>query len=136
MRVLAIDYGTKRIGIALSDPMCIFPSIIETIPNDEKAYNNLTDIISKNNVNRIVLGFPNQDNRKLSSLAEEILRFKNKLELITAIQIVLWDEHFTSKIAEERIIQSVTKKSKRRDKSLVDAHSAAIILEEYLKLNQ
>ena len=135
MRVLAIDYGRKRIGIALSDPMCIFPSIIEAIPNDEKVYKNLSDIISKNNVNRIVLGFPNEDNRKLSSFGEEILRFKNKLEIITAIQIVLWDEHFTSKIAEERIIQSVTKKSKRRDKSLVDAHSAAIILEEYLKLN-
>ncbi len=136
MRVLAIDYGTKRIGIALSDPLCIFPSIIETIPNDQKAYKNLSDIISKNNVNKIVLGFPKEDNGKSSTLVKEIIRFKNELEKLSAIDIVLWDEQYTSKIAEDRIIRTVSKKSKRRNKALVDAHSAAIILEEYLNLKQ
>ena len=66
-------------------------------------------------------------------LAKEILTFKAKLEKKSNLEVILWDEHFTSKMAESRIINTVTKKSKRRDKSLIDAQSAAIILEEYLK---
>lgn len=135
-RVLAIDYGTKRIGFALSDPLRLFPSIISTIPNDNISFTKLLEIISHNNVTSIIIGCPIQEKEKKSKLVEEILKFKSKLDNLTKLKSELWDEHYTSKIAEARIINSVTKKSKRRNKSLVDAHSAAVILEEYLKTNR
>jgi len=132
-RVLAIDYGSRRVGIAISDPLCLFPSITITIPNDKNLFSGLMDLIRGKNVNKIILGYPFNDDGVLSDLGNEILKLKTRLENTSKIKIDLWDEHFTSKMASSRIISSVTKKSKRRDKSLVDAHAAAIILEEYLR---
>lgn len=131
-RVLAIDYGSKRIGIAISDPLCLFPSITITIPNDKNFFSEILNLIQEKNVNKIILGYPFDDNGVTSVLGKEILKFKTRLENILKIKIDLWDEHLTSKMASSRIISSVTRKSKRRNKSLVDAHAAAIILEEYL----
>jgi putative holliday junction resolvase len=132
-RVLAIDYGSKRIGIAISDPLCLFPSITITIPNDKISFSKLINLIWEKNVNKIILGYPCNDN---GVIGKEILKFKTRLENIIKIKIDLWDEHLTSKMAESRILNSVAKKSKRRNKSLVDAHAAAIILEEYLRSSE
>lgn len=134
-RILAIDYGEKRIGLALSDPLKIIASPYKIIPNDEKKYENLLKIIQENNVDEIVLGCPfkHSHNEKENPLLEKIFELKEKLEEITKIQIVLWDEAYTSKEASRRLIEVVPKKMKRRDKSLIDIHSATIILEEYMK---
>jgi putative Holliday junction resolvase len=132
-RVLAIDYGSKRIGIAISDPFRLFPSITITLTNDSNIFPELLKLISEKNVDTIILGYPDDDINAPTQLAKEILKFKRELELKSKIQIVLWDEQLTSQMAVSRIISSVTKKSKRKNKSLVDAQSAAIILEEYLK---
>ena len=132
-RVLAIDYGSKRIGIALSDPFRLFPSITITLANDNNIFTELLKIISEKNVDKIILGFPDNEGKPSTQIAKEILKFKNALELKSKLQIELWDEHLTSQMAMSRIISSVTKKSKRQNKSLVDAQSASIILEEYLK---
>lgn len=134
-RILAIDYGTKRIGYALSDPLRLFPSTIATIPNDRNIFSKLSEIVLKNDVIKIIIGCPTSEIGKTAKLVEEIMKFKLKVEELTQIKSEIWDEHYTSKIAKERIIVSVTKKSKRLNKSLVDAHSAALILEEYLKIN-
>ncbi len=132
-RVLAIDYGSKRIGIAISDPFRLFPSITITLTNDKNIFSELLKMISEKNIDKIILGYPDDDIKAPTRLAKDILKFKSKLELKSKIQIELWDEQVTSQMAVSRIISSVTKKSKRQNKSLVDAQSAAIILEEYLK---
>lgn len=132
-RVLAIDYGSKRIGIAISDPFRLFPSITITLTNDKNIFSELLKIISEKNVDKIILGYPDNDSKPATQIAKEILKFKSALELNSKILIDLWDEQLTSQMAVSRIISSVTKKSKRQNKSLIDAQSAAIILEEYLK---
>lgn len=131
-RILAIDYGRKRIGIAISDPLKLFPSKTFTLINDYKIFSEIKKIITENNIELIILGFPFGSNESTIQLSEEILKFKAEVEDIAKVDVRLWDERLTSKIAESRIIDSVTKKSKRQDKSLVDSHSAAILLEEYL----
>ncbi len=131
-RILAIDYGAKRIGLALSDPMLTFAYAFKTLNNDSNLFKNLKLIISEKNIVKIILGLPYQDDGNLSSNANDILKFKLKLETDFKIEVILRDESYTSEIAKSLILQSVTKKSKRRDKGLVDRNSAAIILQEYL----
>lgn len=134
-RILAIDYGEKRIGLALSDPLKIIASPYKIIPNDDKKYENLIKIIQENNVDEIVLGCPfeHSENKPQNPLVNKIQEFKDQLEKLTNIKITLWDEAYTSKEASRRLIEVVPKKMKRRDKSLIDIHSATIILEEYMK---
>ena len=122
-RVLAIDYGSKRIGVAISDPFRLFPSITITLANDNNMFTELLKIISEKNVDKIILGFPDNEDKPTTQIAKDILKFKNELELKSKLQIELWDEHLTSQMAMSRIISSVTKKSKRQNKSLVDAQS-------------
>ena len=131
-RILAIDYGEKRIGLALSDPMMTFAYAFQTLNNDSKFFNNLKQIIIEKNIEKIVLGLPYQDDGKLSSNANQIFKFKENLEAEFQKEVILRDERYTSEIAKSMILQSVNKKSKRRDKGLVDRNSAAIILQEYL----
>ncbi|HOJ38659.1 MAG TPA: Holliday junction resolvase RuvX [Ignavibacteriales bacterium] len=134
-RILAIDYGEKRIGLALSDPLKIIASPYKSIENNNKTFDILLQIIKENDVDEIILGCPFQhsDNEKENPLINKIYDFKEKLEKLSNIKIILWDETLTSKEASRRIIEVVPKKMKRRDKSLIDMHSAAIILEEYMK---
>jgi putative Holliday junction resolvase len=130
-RILAIDYGIKRIGLALSDPLKIFAYPYKTLNNSSSVFNEIVSLIKEQNVIKIILGLPDGDNISTKDLREKIFKLKEKLEK-TGKEVILWDESFTSLIAGEKILQSVTKKSKRRDKGLLDQHSAAIILQEYL----
>jgi putative Holliday junction resolvase len=129
-RYMGIDYGESRIGLALSDPLQTFAYSYKTIKNDKSLWQNITSIIKQKNVTKVVLGIP--DAKRNKDLVEKILSFKNKIETMFKIKVITWNEEFTSAIAQERIIQSVTKKKNRRDKGLIDRNSAAIILEEYL----
>ena len=129
-RFLGIDYGERRIGLALSDPLFTFAYSYKTLKNDKDLWKSITVIIDQKNVTRVLLGMP--DVKRNKSLAENIFSFKKKLETKFNIKVITWNEEFTSAIAQERIIESVTKKKKRKDKGLIDRNSAAIILEEYL----
>ena len=129
-RFLGIDYGERRIGLALTDPLKKFAYSYKTIKNDKELWQNITSIITEKNITKVLLGMPDAKRNKL--LTERILTFRNKIETKFKIEVITWDEEFTSAIAQERIIQSVGKKKKRRDKGLIDRNSAAIILEEYL----
>jgi putative Holliday junction resolvase len=131
-RVLAIDYGSKRIGLALSDPLLIFSYSYKTILNDDKLWYNLDQVIKEKEVVKIILGMPYQENGKLSSNAPMILKFKEALSKKYSIDIIEWDESQTSERAKEIIIQTVPGKKKRRDKGLIDKGSASIMLQEYL----
>lgn len=83
-------------------------------------------------MNKIILGFPKKSNRPDKDITKNVLEFKNKLSLKFNLEVILWDESYTSEMAKQIIIKSVVKKSKRRDKGLIDQNSAAIILQEYL----
>jgi len=129
-RILSIDYGNKRIGLALSDPLFTFAYPYKTIINDKNLWENIAEIIKDKNVVRVILGLPNESKNK--SLATVISKFKTEIEKRFKLEVISWDEEYTSAIAQERIIESITKKSKRRDKGLIDRNSAAVILQEYL----
>jgi putative Holliday junction resolvase len=131
-RILAIDYGAKRIGLALSDPLLIFAYNYKTILNDDKLWNNLDQVIKEKQVVKIILGIPYQLNGNLSSNAPAILKFKELLFKRYALDIIEWDESNSSQKAKEIIIQTVSGRKKRRDKGLIDMGSASIILQEYL----
>ena len=131
-RVMAIDFGEKRIGIALSDPLLTFAYPYTTLSNDTNLYKNFEKIILEKNINKIVLGLPSSLKTASAKIAEKVKNFKNELIKRFKIEIILWDEEYTSVIAEQRVIESVARKKKRKDKSLVDQNAAAIILQEYL----
>ncbi|HSD64736.1 MAG TPA: Holliday junction resolvase RuvX [Ignavibacteriaceae bacterium] len=131
-RFLAIDYGLKRIGLALSDPLNLFAYPFKTILQDQHLWNELEKIIQEKNVNKIILGYPYKSGGGRSGIAIAIEKFAKDLTKRFAIEIIFWDEHYTSAIAQAKILESVTKKSKRRDKGLLDMNSAAIILQEYI----
>ena len=131
-RVLAIDYGSKRIGLALSDPLLIFSYSYKTIFNDDKLWYNLDQVIKEKQVTKIILGMPYQENGKLSSNAPQIIKFKAALSKKYSLDIIEWDESQTSDRAKELILQTVPGKKKRRDKGLIDRGSASIMLQEYL----
>jgi putative Holliday junction resolvase len=131
-RILALDFGSKRIGLALTDPLLIFAYAYKTILNDDKLWYNLDQVIKEKEVIKIILGIPYQENGNLSSNAPVILKFKDALAKRYSLEIIEWDESQTSERAREIIIQTVPGKKKRKDKGLVDRGSASIMLQEYL----
>ena len=131
-RILALDYGAKRIGIALSDPLMTFAYPHITIKNDNKTWNELDKLIKGKNVIKIILGYPFREDGRSSTLSPTITKFKENLEKRYKIEVILWDERYTSSIATEMMIISNNKKSRRRDKGIIDRNAAAIILQEYL----
>lgn len=134
-RYLAIDFGLRRIGLALTDPLKLFAYPFDTINNDNKLWENLKRIIKEKNIVKIILGNPLKESGEESAMSLKVMDFKNHLEKKFNIQIILWDERYTSSLAKESILESVTKKKKRRDKGLVDRNAAAIMLKEYLESN-
>lgn len=131
-RILGIDYGLKRIGLSLSDPTLTLASPLPTIQNDNKSLEKILDIIKKNDVEKIVIGYPINMNGTQSKICEVIDEFILKLSKKIKIEIIKRDERLTSYIAQQQILESVKSKKKRQDKSLVDQFSARIILQEYL----
>lgn len=131
-RIMALDFGMKRIGVALSDQLKMFAYAHTTILNNEKTFEQLRELIKEKLVSEIVLGIPNENRISKTSIVENIKKFKVELEQRFSIKVIFWDETFTSSIAQQRIIESVNKKQKRQSKDLLDMHSAAIILQEYL----
>ena len=132
-RYMAIDYGEKRVGLALTDPLKIIASPYMTLLNDEKFIPKLLQIIQEQKVAKIILGLPFCDNGTEARLAPAIRRFKDDLYNMAKVEILFFDERYSSSIAEERIRSTVAKKSKRRQKSLIDMNAAAVILEDYLQ---
>lgn len=132
-RILAIDYGQKRVGFAVTDELRICANALATIHVSE-AYNFLMDYISKENVDIIVVGEPKTMKNENSDSARFIEPFINRLRKnITHIPIVRMDERFTSKIAFQTMIDAGISKKKRQDKALVDKISATLILQSYMQ---
>jgi len=129
---MGIDFGERRIGIALSDPLSIFAYPFTTLQNDLAFMNNLSKIILEKNIAKVILGLPSSKFKSSAELSKKVQKLKQEIETKFKIEVILCDEDFSSAIAKEKVIESVTKKSKRKNKDLLDKHSAAIILQEYL----
>lgn len=131
-RILAIDYGARRIGIAITDPLRMFSIPLSTIPNDKNMWNSLLRIFDTYEIELVVIGYPLKESGEKSSSTEMVEKFKDELENKIKQAILFVDERYSSEIAQQRIIESVPSKKKRRDKSLVDKNAAAVILQSYL----
>jgi len=137
-RILGIDYGRKRTGVAVTDPLQIIAGNLATVPTHE-LMQFIRDYISREQVDCIVIGKPTQLNGEPSESMKYITPFVNRLNKeLPDMPVVMYDERFTSTIAHQAMIDGGMKKSDRRDKSRVDAIAATIILNDYLqsKLNQ
>ena len=132
MRILAIDYGEKRTGIAVTDQMQIIASGLTTIPS-ATALNFLKDYFAKENVEAVLIGDPKQMNGEPSQSADAINAFTQKFtEQFPDMKVVRVDERFTSKMAFQTMISSGLKKKQRQNKGLIDEISATIMLQDYL----
>jgi putative Holliday junction resolvase len=132
-RVMAIDYGTKRTGLAVTDPLQIVPVGLDTVPT-EKIFEFLQQYLSEEAVETIVVGEPFYPDGQPSQIHHLVVGFARKLrELFPEVEVVMHDEQFTSEEAKAVIQQSGARKKKRRDKSLVDKVSAVLILKDYLE---
>jgi len=131
-RVLAIDFGEKKTGIAISDELQIIASGLTTVPTRD-IFTFLADYLSKESVETIVVGEPKTLKNKPSESEKFITPFINKLKKIyPIIKIERIDERFTSKIAFQSMIDSGLKKKQRQNKELIDEISATIILQSFL----
>ncbi|MCX2678553.1 Holliday junction resolvase RuvX [Galbibacter sp. EGI 63066] len=131
-RILALDYGEKRTGIAVTDELQIIASGLTTVATPE-LLSFLKEYTSKESVELIVVGQPKRMNNEFSDVESVILSFLEKLkEEIPNIPVKRIDERFTSKIAFQSMIDSGVKKKQRRRKELLDEVSATVILQSYL----
>ena len=131
-RILAIDYGEKRTGIAVTDELQIIASGLITVKTDE-LIKFLIDYTNREQVELFIVGLPKQMNNSDSESEKHILSFLKQLKKsLPKIPIKRIDERFTSKIAFQTMIDSGLKKKQRRNRGLVDEISATIILQSYL----
>lgn len=132
-RIIAIDYGKKRTGLAVSDPLKIIAGGLTTLSSHE-VIDFLNNYIKKENVDLIILGEPRQMNYEFSENMSRVNVFKKKLtQSIPHIEIKMVDERFTSVLAHKAMLEGGLKKEKRQNKGLVDELSATILLQSYLE---
>jgi len=134
-RIIAIDYGLKRTGLAWTDPLQIIASGLETVPTPD-LLPTLKSLVEKNPVEGFLLGWPTRLDGSDTHSTEAVRKFHKQLNKTFSGQWVeLWEEQFTSKMAVQAMVQSGMSKKKRREKGMVDRMSATLILQEYLESN-
>lgn len=134
MRILSIDYGKKRTGIAVTDPAQIIANGLTTVDTGQ-LLSFLKDYVKKEAVERFVIGLPTQPNGLPSENQKRVLAFSERLKkALPNIPIEFYDERFTSVLAHQAILDSgIGKKRRQTDKGLVDEISACIILQNYME---
>jgi putative holliday junction resolvase len=131
-RIIAIDYGRKRTGLAATDPLKIIASAIDTVPTEE-AINYLKKYITAEQVERFVLGMPLGLDGKDTDATQSVREFAELLKTtFPDIPVVYHDERFTSKMAGRAMIEGGMKKKDRQKKENLDKISAVIILQSYM----
>lgn len=132
-RIIAIDYGRKRTGLAVTDTLQMIANGLTTVPSGELT-RFLADYVSREPVERFVVGLPKQMNNELSENMRYVEAFVTHLKrTIPDIPVEYYDERFTSVLAHKAMLDGGLKKKKRQDKGLVDEISAVIILQSYLE---
>ena len=132
-RILSIDYGKKRTGLAVTDPLQIIAGGLATVATSE-LFDYLRSYIAHEQVEMIVIGEPRQPNGEPSENLARVQQFVNRWrKAMPQVPIQYYDERFTSVLAHQAMLQGGLKKKDRQNKALVDEISATIILEDYLR---
>ena len=132
-RIMGIDFGTRRVGIALSDPLQIIAQSLETMENAPLMISRIRDLVEREDVELVVVGMPFNLKGEKGQKGEEVERFLLQLRKQLPVDVVTWDERFTSTLAHSTMLQMGTKKKERQtDKGRIDAMAAAIMLQGYL----
>ena len=130
MKLMGIDYGDARIGVAMSDPLCIVAQGWGNVKNSETAAEEVANLAKESGVERIVVGLPkNMDNTEGAS-AEKARAFAAKLHELSGIEIAFWDERLTT-VAAHGFLSELDVRGKKR-KQVIDSAAATIILQDYL----
>lgn len=133
MRILSIDYGKKRTGLAVTDSLQLIAGGLATVPSCE-LLRYITDYCSREEVETIVVGEPRQPNDQPSENLQRVRTFVGQLrKALPAMNIVMYDERFTSVLAHQAMLDGGLRKKARQDKALVDEISATIILQDYME---
>ena len=137
MRIMGLDYGTKTVGVAVSDPLGITAQAVETITRKEenklrKTCARIEALIAEYGVERIVLGFPKHMNNDIGERAEKALEFRDILTRRTGLEVVMWDERLTTVSAERTLMESGVRRENR--KKHIDQIAAVFILQGYLDM--
>lgn len=134
-RLLAIDYGAKRTGIAVTDPLKIVPGGLCTVLSKD-LMKFLTDYTKKESVERFIVGYPKQTNGRDSENLQRVRSFVGQLQkALPDIPVTFYDERFTSVMAHRTMLDAGLNKKARQNKALVDEISATIILQSYMESN-
>ena len=132
-RIVAIDYGRKRTGVAVTDTLQLIANGLATVPSGELV-KFLTDYVAREPVERVVVGLPKQMNNELSENMKYVKAFVAQLKrALPDVPVEYYDERFTSVLAHKAMLEGGLKKKKRQEKGLVDEISATIILQSYLE---
>ena len=132
-RILALDYGTVRVGVAVSDPLRIIAQSVGAFKNDATLMDRLGETIAQYAPGLIVVGMPLNLKGEKGQKAMEVERFMEKLNEAFGIELVVWDERFTTKMAQQTLVDMGTRKKERREnKGRVDAMAAALILQSFM----
>jgi len=130
---MGIDYGTRRIGISLSDPLQIIAQPFDTLPNDKLSIRRICDLLEKGHVDLVIVGMPLNLKGERAQKAQEVEQFIELLKCGTSAEIVSWDERFTTTMAHQTMREMGTKRQERRsNRGRIDAMAAAILLQSYL----
>ena len=132
-RIVAIDYGRKRTGVAVTDTLQLIANGLATVPSGELV-KFLTNYVAREPVERVVVGLPKQMNNELSENMKYVKAFVAQLKrALPDVPVEYYDERFTSVLAHKAMLEGGLKKKKRQEKGLVDEISAVIILQSYLE---
>ena len=135
MRIMGLDYGTKTVGVAVSDPLGITAQAVETVTRKDenklrKTLARIESLATEYGVEKFVIGFPKHMNYDIGERAEKALEFGEMLKRRTGIEIVMWDERLTTVEAERTLMESGVRRENR--KQYVDQIAAVFILQGYL----
>lgn len=131
-RVLAIDYGARRTGLAVTDPLCIIASPLDCVIT-HKLESFLKNYFNREEVNKVVIGMPKNTDGSDTTATVLVQNFIRRfVKIFPTMELILQDERFTSKMATEAMIIGGTKKKDRKKKENIDKISATIILQSYL----
>lgn len=135
MRIMGLDYGSKTVGVAVSDPLGITAQGVETIERKEEnklrqTLARIEALVQEYEVDKIVLGFPKNMNNTIGERAEKSLELKEKLERRIGIPVIMWDERLTTVEAERTLMEGKVRRENR--KKYVDKIAAVFILQGYL----
>lgn len=131
-RLLGIDYGSHRIGVAVSDPMQMFASAREVLSatSMKNVVERLVSLCAEQEIEKVVVGHPINMNGTRGPAAEAAEAFAEKLRTTLSVPVVLWDERLTTKSAQDALIEAGTRRERRKD--VVDKVAAQILLQHYL----